>query len=265
MNVLKRELKTSLKPFVFWVIGLFSFVFIGLTKFSGIKNTDVEMVMSLLETYPKIVLAIFGIPSGIDITSLSGYYFVLNNYAIILISLFAISFGVKAVIRETQDKTYEFLFTKPVSRNYILTLKIFSGLFYLIIYSILNYIFSISAVNFLGFENSINNVINTYCIFSFIISIFFFFLAVCISAIVKNNNKASLYSNFTFLFAFAMAITYDSVENTKYIKPFSPLRYISFEQINNNDINYIYIAILIICILISALLSYKFFNNKDLT
>ena len=77
----------------------------------------------MLSQMPKPVLALFGM-SEVNIETLGGFYAVLEFYAMIVIGCYAVSLGTSAVLRESMDKTYEFLFTKPCGRLRILTVKV---------------------------------------------------------------------------------------------------------------------------------------------
>lgn len=122
MNILKRELKAGFKPFLFWTIGLFVLVFVGLTKSTGLSSGG-EGIMDLVNAFPKVVLAIMGMV-GIELDTFGGFYSVLAQFALILTSVYAVWLGNSAVGKESVDKTYEFIFTKPRSRSFILNRKL---------------------------------------------------------------------------------------------------------------------------------------------
>ena len=59
MNLFRRELKTGLKPFLFWALGLFALIFAGIVKSSGATANGAFMTQ-LLNRFPRIVLAVMG-------------------------------------------------------------------------------------------------------------------------------------------------------------------------------------------------------------
>ncbi|MFI3214806.1 MAG: ABC transporter permease subunit, partial [Eubacteriales bacterium] len=216
MNIFVKELKSNSKVFCFWVMGLIVMVFAGLTEFSGMQGTNMQEMIDLMNEFPKIVLAFFGMPAGIDVTTFGGYYFVLNNYIVIVICLYAIHLAVKAVTRENTDKTYEFLYTKPVTRGRILTMKLLASYLYLMLYCILNYIFAILSAMSIGVESELFYIMEFYSVISYVLASVFFAIAVLISSSVSKIEQSAMFSNMAFFVAFGMAVVYDCVENTKW-------------------------------------------------
>jgi ABC-2 type transport system permease protein len=63
-----------------------------------------------------------------------------------LTSIYAVWLGHNAVSRESIDKTYEFLFTKPKSRTWFLSRKVLTGCLYLTVYCLFNVFFSAASI-----------------------------------------------------------------------------------------------------------------------
>ena len=172
MNILKKELKFGLKAFIFWSIGLFFLVFAGVIKFTGISGAEGDSVKELFDKFPKIILALFGM-SGLDATSIDGYYAILVFYALICGMIYGVSLGANIINREIIDKTYEFIFTKPIKRSYIINMKLVSASIYLLAFSFLNYIFSIVSIRTLNLEKNIDREILLFSLSIFIISMLY--------------------------------------------------------------------------------------------
>lgn len=264
MNIIKREFKMGLKPFILWVLGLFFLVFVGMMKYTGIgTGANSSDFTALMDKFPKVVLALLG-ASGVDLTTLGGFYSVLAFYVLICAVIYAISLGNNAVSRELTDKTYEFLFTKPRSRSYILSSKLIAGEIFLMIFCFLNYIFSVMAISNLNFSGNIQIQIVLFTISIFLVSNIFYTLSAFLSAAMKHSEKSSLYSNLCFLFVFILGIVYDMMENAKILKFFVPVKYFTAKEILNKHMGVTYI---IICLLVSQILWYGTFykfKRKDL-
>lgn len=265
MNILKRELSAGLKPFLFWTLGLFFLVFAGLTKFTGVDTAAGGVnLYDLLNKFPRVVLAVMGIV-GIDINTLGGYYSILAYYALICAVIYAVYLGTNAVSREAVDKTYEFVFTKPRSRSYILQMKFLAVWIYIAMFCILNYVFSVAAIAVLGFSGNLNFQIFLFSIAVFLVSSMFFSLSAFISAAAKQSERGALYGNLCFLFAFIMGIVYDMLENGGILKFISPLKYFSPADLLNKEIDPLFAAI---CVVLTAVFlwgAFARFNKKDLT
>ena len=154
MNLLSKEIKSGLKPFLFWTLGLFMFVFAGIVK-SSAAMADGQFMVDLISKFPRIVVAAMGM-ANVDISQFGGFYAVLMQYIFVLTAVYAAHLGSRAVSRESVDKTYEFLFTKPRSRSFILAYKLLAGLVFLTIYAALNFVFSTLAVKQLGLKRGLH-------------------------------------------------------------------------------------------------------------
>jgi len=264
MNILKREWKANLKVFLFWILGLFILVFTGMTKFTGIAAaTDLGDINQILDQFPKVILAVLGV-SNVDITTLAGYYSILAFYALICGAIYAIHLGNNAVSREIVDKTYEFVFTKPCTKTYILGMKVIAGWMAIAAFSIFNLLFSYAAVVALKFDGNINQLILLYTIVLFVFSSLFYALSIFMATIAKNPEKGALYSNLCFLFAFIMGIVYDMLENGRLIKFISPMKYFEAKDliVGKFDMGYLLLSIVLITIL--TYVGFRKFQKNEL-
>jgi ABC-2 type transport system permease protein len=264
MNIFKRECKQNLKPFLFWILGLFVLIFAGMTKFTGIEAaTGGISVNKILSQFPKVVLAVLGI-SDIDISTLPGYYAIIAFYVIICGAIYSIHLGSNAVSREVIDKTYEFIFTKPCSKKYVLAMKVLAGWIAIGAFALLNLLFSYAAVAALKLEGNINQLILLYSIVVFVLSSLFFALAIFFSTVAKKAEKGMLYGNLCFLFAFVMSIVYDMLENGTIIKFISPMKYFEAKDLiaGHLDILFLFISICLTLILLGV--SFQRFQKNDL-
>lgn len=264
MNIVIRECKVNLKPFLFWCIGLFILVFVGMAKFSGIESATGGMsINDLMDQFPKIVLAVFGM-SGIDVSTLPGYYSIIAFYVIICGAIYSLHMGANAVSREVVDKTYEFIFTKPCSKKHVLGLKVMVGWIAILGFSLANLMFSYIAVAFYNFEGNINKLILLYTIVLFVLSSLFYAISIFFSTFTKKAEKGTMYGNLFFIFAFVMSIVYDMLENGEVIQYISPLKYFEAKDLirGHLDLGFLFICIGLTFILMGV--SFQKFKSNDL-
>lgn len=269
MNILKRELKSNIKPFIYWTLGIAALVFGGMTKYTGISAAgDGGDISKILEKFPKVVMAVFGM-TQVDINTIGGYYSVIAFYALVCVVIYAISLGTNAVSRESTDKTYEFLFTKPLSRSYILLNKLLTGFIYIFVFCLIYYLFSISSIATLGIDginySEINYTILLFSLEALLVGVLFFSLGAFLSAVIKKSEKGALYSNLGFLLVFIIGIIHDMLEDGKIIRLFTPMRYFLPQEILNNEFNLMYLSITLVLTAILLFLTFIFFNKKDLS
>lgn len=262
MNILKRELRAGLKPFILWTIGMFLLVFAGVYKFQGIGAEGVDINV-LLDQFPRPVLAVLGM-AGVDISTLGGYMSILFYYVLICAVVYAVHIGSSAVTRESVDKTYEFIFTKPVSREKILAMKLTAGWIYLFIFSILTVVFSIMAVSTLNSSENITVPIILFALSTFLIASLFIALSAFLAALVKRADKGSLYGNLAFLYAFILGVIYDMLENGGLLRLISPFKYFLASDLLDTRFDPLYTVISAALIAVLLFGAFRLFKRRDL-
>ncbi|NLY09041.1 MAG: ABC transporter permease subunit [Tissierellia bacterium] len=261
MNILIRELRVGVKPFVFWSIGLFFIVFAGMTKYTGF--TGEAGVNEIFNAFPKVVLAVFGMVD-LDPTTLGGFYAILVYYGIIISIIYSISLGSNAVNRESIDKTYEFIFTKPRSRAYIYNVKMISATIYISLFCILNYVFSIASIQTLKIDNTISTEILYFTVAMWIVSMLFCTSAALFSSIFVKPEKGILISNLMFLMTFLIGMSYDIFEKASYLRFFAPLKYFLPSEILSGKVNLLFILLCLTLTVVFYTTASKTFVKKDL-
>ncbi len=265
MNILKLELKFDLKRFIFWSVGLFILIIAGLTKFIGISSGagGEGDITQLLDEFPKIILAMMGM-ANVNIDTLGGYYYILQYYALICVIIYSVHLGTSAVLREDFDKTYEFVFTKPRKRSFILTMKLLASFIYLFVFSLFNGLFSLISIKMLNIDADINRMIFLCMIVSFLVGLLVMCLSACIATLVKKPEQGTKISYLCFFAFFILGIIYDIVEKGGFIKLFTPIKYFEGNDLLNGKIDIVFIMICIVCSALLLLGAYKAFNKKDL-
>lgn len=263
MNILKRELKVKFKPFLIWCFVLFILSFAGMTKFSSIDTSGVNLG-PLLAHFPRAILALMGI-AGLDLYSLGGYFAVISYYASICASIYALSLGFGAVSGEAADKTYEFLFTKPRSRGYILSRKLGAGFILLTLFNILNYIFSLGAMATLNIQNDINTQVLLFCVSVYLVSLVFFSLSAFFAALASEIEKGAQYANRAFLIAFIAGIICDMLDEPGVLRLIAPLKYFAPDKLLAGGFSPFYAVLSAAIIVFSLAAAFRLFKRKDLS
>ena len=264
MNHLMRyEIKAGIKPFLFWTLGLACLVIAGMFKFIGFSAESGADINVLFGQFPKIILAMLGM-ANVDVQTLGGFYAVLENYTLIITSIFAIHLGANAVSREMIDKTYEFLFTKPCTRAYVLRTKLGVGLFYLCLFSLFNLLFSFAALWIHGIENTIHTTIYFYALNSFLVGLIFFTLAAALSAFMSRSEWGVRVSNAAFILAYILSVFFDIAEEPGLMKLITPLRYFEAKDLLQVQFDPFYAAVAVILSIVFLIGAFWAFRKKDL-
>jgi ABC-2 type transport system permease protein len=263
MNILKRELRAGLKPFIFWIIGMFLLVFIGIAKFQGVSAAGSDF-SELLASFPRIVLALMGIV-GLDISTLGGYSAILFYYVLICAIIYSVHLGSNAVSRESVDKTYEFVFSKPCSRGRVLAMKLLAGWLYLLLFCALVIVFSLAAVASLKTAESIKLPTLLFALSIFLLGSLFIALSAFFASAARRPEKGSLYGNLAFLYAFTLGVVYNMLEHPGILKLISPFTYYIPADLIANKFDLPYTGLTLLLTAASLYGAFTLFKKKDLT
>lgn len=263
MNILKRELKSGIKPFIFWTLGLFVLIFAGVVKSTG-ATADASMLSELTASFPRIVMAVMGM-IDVDLGTFGGFYSVLAQYALILTAVYAVYLGSNAVTRESIDKTYEFVFTKPRSRSFILLNKLLAGVCFLSIYSLLSFLFSVAAVAVLALNENMTAAFALFALSQWVVGLVFFSLAMMFSTVLKHAEKGIKLGNLAVSICFAVGLVCDMLDNAGILRILSPLKYFTPNDLLAGNFSLPYLLVCAVLVAISLFTSLRQFEKRDLT
>lgn len=142
-NIYTKELKRYRNSFIGWSISIIVFIFAGMAFYPLMMQGDMlKQITAFLENpFMKNMMTAFG--ASIDMwTNVLGYYSTRNAMLIMLFGcFFSILLAGKILAREEQEKTAEFLLSKPVTRFEVVRGKLAVYLTYLILLNIIILIF----------------------------------------------------------------------------------------------------------------------------
>lgn len=262
MNLFRKELKTGFKPFLFWTLGLFVFVFAGIVK-SSAAMADGQFMTDLINKFPRIVVAAMGM-ANVDISQFSGFYAVLMQYLFLLTAVYAAHLGSGAVSRESVDKTYEFLFTKPRSRTFILSRKLLASLVFLSAYACLSFVFSVLAVRQLGLAEDYSALFARFSLALWLVGLVFLSLAALFSAHFRAAEHGARAGNLAVLGAYVLEVVYDLVEKPGILRFTTPFRYFTNAEVIGGSVSPLFA---LLCLALSAVflfVTFRRFEARDL-
>ena len=264
MNLYLRELKNLYKPFLAWSAGVAVLIFTGMTKYSAFQTAENGAALeSILNRFPKIMMSIMGV-SQEGMQTVGGFYAVLEYYVTICTIIYAIHLGANAVSRESIDKTYEFIFTRPCTRSYILSRKILAALTCMILFNLIQLLISYVALSALNIENTIPKAMNLFGIGVFLNGFLFFSLSAFFSAFAKRLEKGTRNSYLCFMVAFVFAILFDTYRDIHIFQILSPIKYFMAEELLKGKFDLVFLGV---CLILSGLLiggTFVLFEKKDL-
>lgn len=123
MILFRREFRRGLKPLLIWCLVMAGLILITLSVYTSMAEQQ-QQLQQLLDTYPESIKKAFGM-NELDMGSLLGFYGVEVYMMVTLIgSVYAALLAAPMLVKEENDKTAEFLLTKPVTRTRIVSEKL---------------------------------------------------------------------------------------------------------------------------------------------
>ncbi len=262
MNILRKELKAGLKPFLFWSLGLFALVFAGLMKSAG-TTADAEGLSAMVSAFPKIVLAVFGM-LNVDVGTFPGFYAVLAQYVIVLAAVYGVHLGNSALSREAVDKTYEFVFTKPRSRSHILFQKLLAGFLFLVVFCFLNLVFSIMGASTLNMTETYTRLFAIYSLAALLVGFLFFGLGAMFAALSKTSETGAKLGNYAVMIGFCLSVVYDMLDGAGWLRILAPFRYFSTPDLFAFALSPWFVPLSLLIAAIALFVAFERFEKRDL-
>lgn len=263
MNIFWKEMKSYRKSLIFWSIGVFLMVASGMAKYAGLSSSGQSM-NDLMADMPKSLKAILGI-GALDLNTASGYYGLLYLYLLLMATIHAAMLGANIISKEERDKTSEFLFVKPVSRNRIITSKLLAAFANVVIFNLVTFISSILIVGKYSDGESINTDIATTMLGMFIVQILFLVIGTAIAAVKKKSKSAGSIATGILLLTFIISVAIDLNEKIEGLKYITPFKY--FEPKNvmyGGGLDGVFVLLSLVLIVVLFLATYVFFEKRDL-
>ena len=261
--MLKRELKINLKSLIIWSITL---ILIYILIYAIYPNLITEESRGALEqmmnSMPKEILANFNMDI-VGIETVFGWFKTEGYIFLTLIGgIYSAILGGTILLKEENDKTIEFLYSKPVNRNKIVTSKILCGIINVFIFTTI-----VTIINWLSLSNGEDFDTKQFLMISILPILLYymlFFIMLFISTFFKKTKPVMSISIGIVFLSYFMQIIGNMGENVKIIKDISLFEFVSSRYIilnNEIDMKYVYIGIGII--VLTMLGTYFRYNRKE--
>ncbi len=259
----KREFKINFKSLILWNVILLAIYILVFTIYPSLMNEESKQsIEELMKTMPQEMLSSFnmdivGIESAFGWFKTEGYTFLT-----LLGGIYSAILGGTILLKEENDKTIEFLYSKPVSRSNIVTSKILCG-----IVNILIFTFLITIGNLIALIHNDGFDLKQFLMISILPILLYymlFFIMLFISTFMKKTKKSiSLGIGIVFV-SYFMQIIGGMGKSVKLIKDISLFEFVSSRYIilnNTIDIKYVIIGVGIITLALFG--TYIRYNKKE--
>ncbi len=258
--MIKRELKINLKTFLVWGLSISALLTLIFCIYPTISN-NVE-IDKLLKALPEEVLKGFNF-DAVSISTVFGWYASEGFMIATLIgALYAASLGSTIILKEESDKTIEFLYAKPVSRNKILGSKIIVAIFYICLFNLL-----LMLVTGIGFALTDELPVTKWLLLTIspiFIQLALFFITAFIATFFTKTRKAMGISFGLVMGTYVINMIAQMSDKVNFLKFFTPFGYIDASTIIKTEALDSYSIIIGVIILIFASLLFIRYNKKEL-
>ena len=268
MNMFKFEFKRLLKGSIIWSLVCSALIVMFMLFFPSMKEMGMqELVGSKLEVLPEAFLEAFNISGATDFSNISDFSAYVLQYIIMAGGIYAAILGVSALVKEESEGTIEFLYSKPVTRNKIITAKVLANavIFYIFLIILGAITMAVSAVVKPEDIEMIDMFMDIKTLYIGMALIGYIFMAIgfLISVFIKSSKKAIPIALGVFFASYILGIFSKLQDRLSGFIYFSPFDYAPPSEIIKNGFETKFIVIGVCIIFISITITYIMYNKKD--
>ncbi|MDA8441649.1 MAG: ABC transporter permease subunit [Peptococcaceae bacterium] len=262
MNIYLHELSMYRKSTLVWSLAIVALVVVMLAMFPAFAQ-DAAGVQKILQGYPAAVRQAIGLNLS-TITSFLGFYSFIYLYVMLCGAIQAMNLGTSILSQEVRDKTADFLLTKPVTRQKIMTAKILAALTCLVLTNICFFAAATimaRAVNTASYSRQIFLLLTATV---FLVQLMFLTLGILISVLMPKIKSVLSISLGTVFGLFILNMFGSTLGDTtlRYLTPFKYYDPAYIIKHSAYETSFVVVEILFIVVAISA--SYFLYARKDI-
>lgn len=263
MNLYLREFKTSLKSLFVWCISVLITLVFMMSIYPTFAN-DSAKFDQLLSSFPEEVLKAFGL-STMNFGEILQFYSYIMTFMFLVAAIYAINLGINALSKEENDKTAEFLLTKPISRTKIITYKLLAALTDIIIYNFVVFIGSYGVLEMVKKDNYNFNVFVLISIGMFLLQLLFLAFGFLLSVLTKKSDSVISISLGTVFAFYGISLLSGIFEDKQWVLFLTPFKYYdSIEIVSNGVINSSFLILTFILVALSIAITYIKYLKRDI-
>ncbi|MFJ7725923.1 ABC transporter permease subunit [Neobacillus sp. NPDC097160] len=263
MNIFRKEMKSHRKSLIFWCIGVFLMVVSGMAKYDAYSSSG-QSINDLVADLPQSLRAVLGF-GAVDLSKVGGYYALLFLYLLLMATIHAAMLGATIIAKEERDKTFEFLFVKPVSRTTIITAKLAAAFTNIVIFNLVTYFSSIILIAKYNGGKSINGDIALLMIGMFILQLLFMVIGSALAAVKKKPKTAASQATGILLLTYMLSIAIDLNEHIEGLKYLTPFKYFEAKNVMfGGGLDFVFVVISTVLIAVLSYVTYVFYQKRDL-
>lgn len=262
MNMYLKELKDLRKSLFFWTLAIIAFMLSAMSKYQGYSKSGTS-INDVIESMPAGLGAVLGF-KGLDLQTAGGFFAMCALYLSIMLGVHAVLLGSSIISKEESDKTIEFLFAKPVSRNSILLSKLIAALTTIVLLNVVTAITSVISVAAFNEGPSMSSDIIFLMPSIFFLQLWFLMIGATFAAVMRQPKRAGMYSSAVLLATFVISAFVDITDKFGLLKYATPFKYFDPKTIfAEHRYSIVYILITLVAVSVMFALSEMAYKNRD--
>jgi ABC-2 type transport system permease protein len=262
MNILLQELRMARKSLIIWCVSLVGILAFFMLLYPPVSD-QLDEFQKVFNSFPLQFQQAFGL-ENLNIANILGFYQFVFTYILLAGAIQAMNLGVSIISAEVREKTGDFLFVKPVTRNRVVSMKILAVLIEILVTNGVVFVGALITVALLS-ENSFDLKLFMLLTLSLLfIQIFFASLGLFISVFLRRIRTVLPISMGVVFIFYIVYLLNETIKDEK-LGLISPFGYFKLSDIART-MNYDSPSLLLWFFLVGLFifLTYRLFAKKDL-
>jgi ABC-2 type transport system permease protein len=265
MNVLRFEMRRNFRAFLIWSVIVAAFVFYMLSVYqSSFAGAD-KGLEQFFKMFPESMRKAFGM-DRLDLTTVLGYFGTEVHLMIILFgAMYAVLLSSSLLSKEENDKTVEFLLSRPVTRAELVTQKLLAFVIYVLAFTGVTWGASYVAMQLYGKASFGARPFWLLGAMTFLVVLTIAALGFFASVFVTRNRAVYSASLGFVLGLYALQIVADVSEKARFLRFVTPFKWASAADIlPTGKLDPLYLGITVAVLVASVAGSYFAYGRKDI-
>ena len=261
MNIIKREIKANLKSLMLWVLFVALIIAMASTEYEAFK--DIANVNEMMEAFPPELMKAFSIDL-VRFDEVQGFFSYIGQYFMMMGAIFAVLLGTKILSKEVSRKTAETTFTLPVTRKYMILMKLTAAVISCLLFAI--GVFAVSYLAFMRFDIEPNFVqkLFVFCAYMLLIEVLFVLAGLFASVMTKNHKRIGTIMASMTVGIYMMSFIANISEKYAFLNWFVPFDYFNaIDVMHGNELSILGFIVVPVLIIGFTALSFGLVEKKD--
>lgn len=262
MLLFLRELNMAKKSFIIWTVCIAGLMFLSLSMFPSFSQG--MSINDMLKQFPEDVLKGLGMME-LDLTQPMDYFVYLFPYVALASVIWAMLMGANMLGKEEGDGTIEFLYAKPITRDYIFFSKLCAVLSEIVLFAVLFY--GINAAGFALFAEGVYDagLLSLLTVAIVLLMLVFMGLGFLLSVFVVKARKVMPVVLGAGLGLYFLSIIANVKDDWLWLKYLIPYQYYDpIKILHEGKLDAVYTALSVGIIAVSLVSAWVIYRRKDI-